>query len=79
MATQEELQKLMEAAREEVLSEDEFLVMVSGVKTASPYTVNGATMVQAHVSPVESIRLTGAPNVDIQYTLDDNDLGVPHE
>lgn len=63
----------------EFLDEDPFLQLVTGIKPVSPYTVNGVTMVQAHVSPVENIRVTGAPRVDIQYTLSDEDLGVPNE
>lgn len=62
-----------------VVSEDEFLTVVTGVKTASPYTVNGVTMVQAHVSPLENIRVAGAPRVDIQFTLSEDDTGVPYE
>lgn len=63
----------------EFLDEDPFLQLVTGIKPASPYTVNGVTMVQAHVSPVENIRVTGAPRVDIQFTLSDNDHGVHNE
>ena len=59
--------------------EDTFLQEISGLKPASPYTVCGVTMVQAHVSPVENLRVTGAPRVDIQFTLSDSDAGVEGE
>ncbi len=73
-----DVNKILAEVKQELVSEDEYLQLAAGIKVASPYTVNGVTMVQAHVSPVENLRLYGAPEVDIQYVLSDNDLGVPN-
>lgn len=62
-----------------LLTEDEHLIAVTQIKTVSPFTPFGVTMVQAHVSPMENLRVTGAPRVDVQYELSDYDEGVPIE
>lgn len=61
---------------EVTVSEDEYLQFVSSIKPASPYTIHGVSMVQAHVSPMENIRVAGAPRVDTQFELSDNDNGI---
>lgn len=64
-------------ATEVTVSEDEYLQFVSQIKPVSPFTVHGVSMVQAHVSPMENIRVAGAPRVDTQFELSDDDNGVP--
>ena len=49
------------------LTEDEHLIAVTQLKVVSPFTPFGVTMVQAHVSPMENLRVAGAPRVDVQF------------
>lgn len=59
------------------ITEDEALQFASKLRPTSPFSPFGVTPVQAHVSPVENLRLTGVPRLDVQYELSNNDNGEP--
>lgn len=58
------------------LTEDEALILASRIRPASPFTAFGTTEVQAHVSPMENMRVAGVPRLDVQFELSDKDEGV---
>ena len=60
---------------EVLVDEDQYLQFVSQIKPVSPFTVFGTANVQVHSSPMENIRVSGAPRVDTQYELSADDNG----
>lgn len=61
------------------ISEDEALILAARIRPVSPFTPYGVTEVQAHVSPMENMRVAGVPRLDVQFELSDNDEGVMEE
>lgn len=60
---------------EVLVDEDQYLQFVSQIKPVSPYTIHGVADVQVHSSPMENIRVAGAPRLDVQYELSNQDEG----